>query len=301
MAGALTSSLILLAIELEKLGELELAKRKAREVLADSEAFDGSPVSFYFIVTGRLAYSEANLDGVQEAVRDAAERSRLIANAPSRTLSVWREWFARAGPPEGSAGDSEKEKTMWENLGVPTVASYLAWQLCTLACEAGHPREGLACLAQHSPSPRVTVGANVKGAISVQIARCRYLADDMGGAESAAVAAQKEAELSELYEQRILSNVYLMRARAGRGETSKAIARLRIDLAETERRKTKALSFEVALALGDVELRSGRREGRARLLALEQEAKSKEFFRIARLAREALDQHPARPGSRPPR
>jgi len=49
------------------------------------------------------------------------------------------------------------------------------------------------------------------------------------------------------------------------------------------------LDFEVALALGEVELRAGRPEGRTRLLKLEQEAKSREFFRIARLAREARE------------
>jgi hypothetical protein len=36
----------------------------------------------------------------------------------------------------------------------------------------------------------------------------------------------------------------------------------------------------------------GRPEGRARLLKLEEEARSREFLRIARLAREALDQKP---------
>jgi hypothetical protein len=47
------------------------------------------------------------------------------------------------------------------------------------------------------------------------------------------------------------------------------------------------LAFEVALALGEVELRAARSEGRARLRNLEQDAKSKEFFPVARPAREA--------------
>jgi hypothetical protein len=45
----------------------------------------------------------------------------------------------------------------------------------------------------------------------------------------------------------------------------------------------------VALAPGEVEVRAGRLERRPRHLKLEQETKAKEFFRIARLAREALD------------
>jgi hypothetical protein len=38
---------------------------------------------------------------------------------------------------------------------------------------------------------------------------------------------------------------------------------------------------------------SGIAAGRTRLARLEQEAKQREFFRIARLAREALDRNPA--------
>jgi hypothetical protein len=53
------------------------------------------------------------------------------------------------------------------------------------------------------------------------------------------------------------------------------------------------MAFEAALALGEVELRAGRSEGCARLANLEQDAKSKEFYRVARLAREALDGRPA--------
>jgi len=79
---------------------------------------------------------------------------------------------------------------------------------------------------------------------------------------------------------------------AARGETVKAIASLRSDLAKADSNGNKFTAFEVALALGEVELRAGCPEGRPRLLKLEQEAKSKEFFRIGRLAREALDARP---------
>ena len=51
-------------------------------------------------------------------------------------------------------------------------------------------------------------------------------------------------------------------------------------------------ALNIALALGDAELRARRPEGRPRLLRLEQEASSREYFRIARLARELLDRKP---------
>jgi hypothetical protein len=95
------------------------------------------------------------------------------------------------------------------------------------------------------------------------------------------------------YERRILANVYLMLVRAAHGETAHAIASLRTDLADAERKGAKSMAFEVALAPGEVEFRAGCLERRPRLLKLEQEIKAQEFFRTARLAGEALDRNSA--------
>jgi hypothetical protein len=89
-----------------------------------------------------------------------------------------------------------------------------------------------------------------------------------------------------------LARTLVTRITAGRGESQEAIRTLRSELAKVESKHNKKLAFEVRLALGDVELKAGQPEGRARLVKLEQEARSREFFRIARLAREALDRGP---------
>jgi hypothetical protein len=128
-----------------------------------------------------------------------------------------------------------------------------------------------------------------------RVAKCRLAVGDFDGAERAALEARTLAQRLEYFAWRRLTNAFLMRARAARGEIAQAIASLRADLADAESKKDKEVGFEVALALGEVEVRAGRSVGRTRLLNLEQEARSREFFRIARLAREALEAKRAAP------
>jgi hypothetical protein len=108
------------------------------------------------------------------------------------------------------------------------------------------------------------------------------------------VASYKGFELPGFWFARLPSEIALGRAMAANGKAARAVADLKAHLAEIEsRRGNRALAFEAKLALGEAELMSGIAAGRTRLARLEQDAKQREFFRIARLAREALDRNPA--------
>jgi hypothetical protein len=158
--------------------------------------------------------------------------------------------------------------------------------------------DNVACIAQNPP-PAAVVGTRWTSEAGAALAKCRLAAGDLDGAERAALERRTVAQRWEFYEGRVLANTDLMRVRAARGQTPQAIASLRSDMAEVESKVGKQVAFEVALALGEVELRAGRPEGRNRLVKLEQEAKSREFFRIARLAREALERKPSAAASKP--
>ena len=89
---------------------------------------------------------------------------------------------------------------------------------------------------------------------------------------------------------RVPASIEVARAMAANGQRAKAIADLRRILGELEANGSYRLfAFQAALALGEAELAAGMPAGKARLHRLEEEAKSRECFRIARLAREALD------------
>jgi hypothetical protein len=143
--------------------------------------------------------------------------------------------------------------------------------------------EGLACLAER---PLLGMSERYAAFGLLLEAGCKYQSGDLAAAEKAA---QEALSKTDVFARRVKNTALLMRIRAARGETTQALTGLRSLMADVDAKPgNRRLDFEVALALGEVELKAGRPEGRTRLLKLEQEAKSREFFRIARLAREAL-------------
>jgi hypothetical protein len=274
------------AQQMLKSGDFQLARTKLREAFSEAEASGIAPGGAYHYHTGDLALSDANMD----AVRDSLRALRRTGQERDEDRALYLEFQAlRAQDRLQEARESlEREKALMERSGVQLAASGREMQLCLLSCDEGHPREGLECLAKHPPS--VEMGDTQITAANLYLAGCRLLVGDSQGAADAARRARSGALTQETYAPRALAEGYFLRAQAARGQSTQAITGLRAQLVEAQKRDAKAMSFEIALALGDVELRSGRSEGRLRLAKLEEEARSKEFFRIARLAREALDQ-----------
>ncbi|MGO8967961.1 MAG: protein kinase domain-containing protein [Myxococcaceae bacterium] len=270
------------------LGDTERMEATLREASAEWEAIGEPPSLCYTKHKGWLAWLRADLEGVRNAVH-------LLRTGPWEQ-ETWREiealnlesaaFIDQDRFPEAQA-ILEKLKTMAERSGLWSGALAAQLALCSLSCwEGHHPRVGLDCLAKHPPSPETSSW------FSLDLADCSLLAGDFQAAEKAAREARAAAQDRD-YHDYVVANTDLTRVRAHRGETAEAITSLRADLAEAERKKAQVVALKVALALGEVELEAGRPEGRTRLLKLEKEAKSKEFFRIARLAREALDGKPA--------
>jgi len=173
---------------------------------------------------------------------------------------------------------------------------------CVVDCYGERPAAGVACLTQHCPTGQSEWAGldEMQHWCVIEAARCRYQANDLPGAERLALDAQANPKFERESDDGVLVTTTLMRVAAARGESAKAIHTLRAELAKMESKHHRRMAFEAALALGEVELRAGLPEGRKRLLKLEQEAKSREFARIARLAHEALDKKPVASAA-PPR
>ena len=287
--AGLAQALLLSASELGNHGDIQLATRKLSEASAEFEAIRDAhagerPEASYTYIEGSIALAHADMEGVWNAVRMLRTQAK-----PEEGCALCLEAVALTEQDRLP----EARETL-QNVMASEVASGRlldAWgsqfMLCALTCEEGQPVEGLACFAQHPP-PAGAAPSWTQG-MGIALAKCRFATGDFDGAERAALEARTAAERLDSPLSRAVANAYLMRVRAVRGETVKAIANLRADLAEAEKKQARALGFELALVLGEVELQAGRPEARPRLLKLEQEAKSREFFRVARLAREALD------------
>ncbi|MGO8967959.1 MAG: protein kinase domain-containing protein [Myxococcaceae bacterium] len=277
-------------------GDCGPAETKLREASAEWAAISETPSFYYNKIKGWLAWLRADLEGAQNAVHllrtDPGEQEGVREGLALQLESA--VFVAQDRYPEARA-ILESLTTSLGRAGNGMWAFDTQLELCTLACwEGHHPQDGLDCLAKHPPS---SPGMGVPW-FNLDLAECHLLTGDLEAAEKAAVTAKAGAQNLSWYYERVLANTYLMRIEAARGEAAKAIFNLRGELAEAEGKTAKLAAFEVALAMGEVELRAGRAEGRARLLKLEQDAKAVKAFRLARLAREALDAKGAGAGSR---
>ncbi len=114
---------------------------------------------------------------------------------------------------------------------------------------------------------------------------------EVGKTADASAAAQHAVSWSQQGADRgpkFVASMMEAKTRAADGDPTGAIKTLQTVLTETSKGGYLPYEFEIRLALGTIEIRSGRiPAGRAQLEALEKEARSKGFLRIARKAKEA--------------
>jgi hypothetical protein len=278
------SWLTLSAYQFLLLGDLKGAHGRLAQARSEAEAIDEPPVGGYQHVRADLALAEADLDEARRALNDLKGREGGGEDDESNFLGEEAEILR-----EGDHLDEARESLLraakiMEQVGNRKDSGNYARRACELDCDSGRAREGLACLAKR---PLVGIPQrNIAFVLFVE-ATCKYRLGDSAGAEKAA---REALSKTDVFARRVKNTALLMRIRGARGETTQALSGLRALMTDVDAKPgNRRLAFEVALALGEVELRAGRPEGRSRLLRLEQEAKSREFFRIARLAREARE------------
>ena len=276
--------LLVTADYLRDFGELSMARKKLEEARLELETIDSRPdglmFGYYFRVRAFQLFDEGDFQGA----RDALRRARRSATMPS-----WPEYVELLEASLLNEEDHREEARAAYSKASTDPAIRVAG-VCGVDCDGDRPAAGLECLAKACRTDQPEFGGVRKASCQVEEAYCRFRASDLAGAEQAAHEAASFLDSKDYYELALRNRGILMRAAAARGESVKALRVLRADLAKVESEKNTRLAFETALALGDVEIKAGRREGRVRLAKLEQEARAREFFRIARLAREVLDQ-----------
>ena len=271
-----------------QIGDAELGKKLLEEAHSEAELLGEPPGDSYLWVKARYLCADAD-PGCKSAMQEW--RGRWGADNQA-VLMVEAALLREQDHLEEARVQWKRAARLAEQEGGEASLSALALSnACAVECDQGSPAEGLACLAALNSK-----GEKESGGLAE--ARCKNLSKDFSGAETAARAVLVDLPAGE-FVFRAQSSIELARAMAGRGETAKAISDLRRTLREIEsKRLYKRLAFQAALALGEAELGAGSPAGRPRLVRLEQEAKEREVFRIARLAREALDRNqPVNTGS----
>jgi len=279
------SSLTVSAYQFLLLGDLKSAHGRLAQARSEAEAVDEPPVENYHHVRADLALAEGDLDEARRAVNELnGLRSGGEEYLESTYLAEEAEILREGDHLDDARESLLRAARLMEQLGNLKNSGSYARRACELDCDGGRAPEGLACLAER---PLVGIPQrDIAFALFLE-ATCKFRLGDLAGAEKAA---QEALSKTDVFARRVKNAALLMRIRAAHGETAKALTGLRALMTDVDAKPgNRRLGFEVALALGEVELRASRPEGRARLLKLEQEAKSREFFRIARLAREARE------------
>jgi hypothetical protein len=279
--------LLVTADYLRDFGELAAARKKLEEARLELETIESPPdglmFSYYHRVRAWQLFDGADLVAAREALRSSRRGA---------SMTGWSQQVELLEASMLEEEDHREEARAAYSKGVADPVVRVAGA-CTLDCDGAQPAAGLACLTKACHAEDTAFEGVRKASCQVEEARCRFRENDLGGAQSAAREAATFLDSKDYYELGLRARIILTRVAASLGESAKGLRVLQADLARVESEKNKRLAFETALALGDVELKAGRPGGRARLEKLEQEAKSREFFRIARLARETLDQKPA--------
>ena len=269
-------NLSLAAFSLWALGDGDLATKRLEEARTEVELLGEPPADTYLWVKPKLLCWNADLAGCRAAVQTWAGY-----RGPNNPFVVMFE--AQILREEDNLEQARNSWSRGEQSGKNPGGAIWA---CGLQCDQGHFAEGLACLARLALKD-----SRAGGYRDLQVARCSYMLRDFSGAERAARSALAAAGPDFL--DRVLPSIEVARAMAANGQRAKAISDLRRTLAEIEaNRFYRFFAFEAALALGEAELAADIPAGKARLERLEREARSREYFRIARLAREALDRRP---------
>ena len=295
--GEMAGQLSFASTTLTLFGDLDAARKKLSEARRELEALgvplDSRAFMFYSTSAFQLAMAEADLDAAREALtrvlRHPFAQQRGWGEGAEVMLLYELDQFEQA---RASLAKANALARPGESVSFPPAAT------CSFDCDGDEPAAGLACLEQRCRAEQPGLNGLQKSGCPLEEARCSFRAGDLGRAEQAAREAWAAHERSDEYVPRLRSHAILLRITAARGDSARSLRLLRADLAEVESKGHKQLAFEIALALGDAELRTGRPEGRARLARLEREAKSREFFRIARLALEAMDQKPTAAAAR---
>ena len=211
-----------------------------------------------------------DVDALAECRRFAIEREGDILRETDHLLEAW------SALERVRVRFEQREEERW-------FARALAISECSLLCERGKVTEGLGCF-QHVPLDEAPW---LKPGVELEQARCHLAAHDFAAAEAEIARAMEDQKGGGFFSFEDEAEAVRSQAREARGERVEAMRVLQEKLREAERRGWRATGMELTLALGRIELASGR--GSARLRRLEQDARSRGMLRFARLAHESLD------------
>jgi tetratricopeptide (TPR) repeat protein len=268
-------------------GDQAGAKAKYEEALS---AFRDTGSQFEIAMTmsniGELYLDEGDLPEAKKMFEQALEIKRNLHNRHSEayTLSALGDLLLYQGDITAARKAHEDALAIRTQLGEKGTAAQDSLSLARLTLDDGHPEEALDGARKVEADFHTQNQADYEAAAHTLAARCLLQSGKLGEAK---VEIQQAEKLVKADDHVAHLPVAIAGARIATASGDLVNARKILDAALAEATKANLLYFQydARLALGELEIRSGKvAAGRARLTTLEKDAQAKGFLLIARKA-----------------
>jgi tetratricopeptide (TPR) repeat protein len=242
---------------------------------------------------GNVLLDQGDLAGAEKAYEEAlAVCQKTRSGCEAQTWCDLGELLGLQGHLEKARGKLEACLELSRNVGDQDTPGSALRHLAELSLEAGDSGTAAALASQAAEGLRAG-GLKDREALAVAVQASALLAQgDVPGSRQAAERAVQLAADSEIPFVRLRVAVLAGRVRAASGkpaDAAEALRSLETAAAEAAGAGLAGLRLEALLALGEIELGSGRTEtGRGRLREVEQEARAKGYGLMASKAQTAL-------------
>lgn len=212
--------------------------------------------------------------------RETGDKSRM-----ARALNGLGEVFCDQGDLEGARKSLEEALAIRTQLGEKRNIARSQFFLASLAVEEGRPSEGELLAQKAVEELRAEHAADAEAEARAVLAQSLFAQNQQGKAQEAIAPAIELARKSQDREVRFSVNIISARVRATLGKHTEAGTSLEATLAEAKKYGFVGYQLQARLALGEIEMRSGKTTaGHVHLAALEKDATAKGFLLVARKA-----------------
>jgi tetratricopeptide (TPR) repeat protein len=241
-----------------------------------------------------LADIQVELGELRSAEKLYSEALQLFTETGNQSYASYPlfasgELLAAQGDLAGARKKQEEALMIREKIGEKGDASQSRLALADVSLEEGHPSDAEAAARRVVEEFRTQSDADDQAKAEAVLARSFLAQIRLSEAQTAIARARNLLAKSRNRDARIYVSITDARIRAALGKTVEAVRLLENTLRDAQKAGFVGLQFEARLALGEVEMKSGKLPaGRARLEALQGEANTRGFGLIARKADAAI-------------
>lgn len=272
------------------------AKKVYEEVLAiRREIGEKAGVAVSLNNLGEVLRGQSDLAGARRMLEEALAIRQEIGDRSgvASTLVNLGALLAEQGDLSGAREQIERALAIQNEIGEKGQAADSRRALATVLLDEGQAARA-ETLSRQAAEEFQTEKADVSEAFARGVLAESQLAQSkLGDAQKTIDVSVRLLKKTDDREKRVSVLITAARIRAASGKPAEAVQSLEAILVEAARFHLGEAEFEARLALGEVEMTSGKTTaGRARLAALERDATSKGFLLVARKARAAASRTP---------